>query len=799
MDSDAKRAFYLGRYNCIERLGIGPLGETFRAKIYGVAGFEKQFAVKRLHARLCVDESFVARFVTAATAYSGLDHERIARVHEVNVQGAQYYLVVDLVRGLDLEHLLETLRGRGEAVTSDGAMLLALDLCEALDHAHARKDLLPGGVLHLGLAPQTVMLTFEGEIKLLDVGLVAPLVKPGWADDDTLVPTLGYLAPEELRGGPVDARADVFSLGAILHELLSGTRAFAGATAAEVRRKVESAPPPPPAADGRLQALLPKAMAVDPDARFPSVAALREALVPILGSRVSRARNELAALVRRLGRPVSRTGSFAAVAIPPSPIVPPPPISVAAPWSPPVSKPPPIPPPIPRAPRLETPPPRNTFAGVGSGDQVIAPIDLAELPGPTTAPAMPAVIDDATTTPMERVEPEVLPPIRDPPPARPVDDEAVLEATPAEADELPPLSAQAAEALAPATPSGREPTRPLPLLIPEGPEEIPTPSLRLVVPEPSPPAKASLFVPPPLAAAAPSRVPRWLTIGLTVAGLATITLVILYSRESGSGKTEEPPPAIAASATTKPVSPSPSTTASIPSTTAPIPSSTAPIPSSTKPSPSSTTPSPSLTPTTPTSPAKTPTSPTETPLPSTGTAVTTKTVAPSSTATSPAAATTASSSIKTTAPAVASGGIEIATTPPGALVYVDGEPRGASPVHVELGAGSHKLTILGDGYKVQHETVRSTPPNDRLDVKLEAATLPSGVSGPAGLKVRCHSSLRILVDGADTGRMCPNDERISVTPGPHKIGLYSPLTDETHELDAEVKDGDHSTRVYTKY
>src|SRR5438876_11650130 len=79
MEPDTKRAFYLGRYNCIERLGTGPLGETFRAKIYGVAGFEKQFAVKRLHARLCVDELFVARFVTAATAYSGLDHERIAR------------------------------------------------------------------------------------------------------------------------------------------------------------------------------------------------------------------------------------------------------------------------------------------------------------------------------------------------------------------------------------------------------------------------------------------------------------------------------------------------------------------------------------------------------------------------------------------------------------------------------------------------------------------------------------------------------------------------------------------------
>src|SRR6476659_691664 len=111
MDSGSSKrgAFYLGRYNCIDRLAEGPLGETFRAKIYGVAGFEKQFAVKRLHARLCADEEFVGRFVNAATAYAGLDHENIARVHEVNVQGAQYYLAIDLVRGIDLAKLLELL------------------------------------------------------------------------------------------------------------------------------------------------------------------------------------------------------------------------------------------------------------------------------------------------------------------------------------------------------------------------------------------------------------------------------------------------------------------------------------------------------------------------------------------------------------------------------------------------------------------------------------------------------------------------------------------------------------------
>src|SRR5437879_5122020 len=135
-----KRTFYLGRYNCIEQLGTGPVGETYRAKIYGVAGFEKQFAVKRLHTRLSEDEAFVARFVQAASAFAALEHHRIARVHEVNAQGAYYYIVVDLVRGMDLRRLLDLLQQRGEALSPDAAMTIAADIAEALAYSHARTN-----------------------------------------------------------------------------------------------------------------------------------------------------------------------------------------------------------------------------------------------------------------------------------------------------------------------------------------------------------------------------------------------------------------------------------------------------------------------------------------------------------------------------------------------------------------------------------------------------------------------------------------------------------------------------------
>jgi hypothetical protein len=131
---------------------------------------------------------------------------------------------------------------------------------------------------------------------------------------------------------------------------------------------------------------------------------------------------------------------------------------------------------------------------------------------------------------------------------------------------------------------------------------------------------------------------------------------------------------------------------------------------------------------------------------------------------------------------------------------VDGEPRGVTPLQLAVAPGLHKVVIAGEGQKLVKRDVTITP-GGKLDVTLEAAKLPASVAGGEGLKVRCKSrgEMRVFVDGADSGRTCPNEERISVTAGPHKIGLYSPRTDEMHEVEQEVAEGNNSTRVYVKY
>src|SRR5262245_28554996 len=118
-----RSTFQLGRYHCTESLSVGPLGETFRAKVYGVAGLEKQYALKRIDASLRVDPDVRRRLIEAAGRYATLEHDRIARLTEIHDEGDTLFLVVDLARGIDLPRLLANLKGRGESLPVEQCIL----------------------------------------------------------------------------------------------------------------------------------------------------------------------------------------------------------------------------------------------------------------------------------------------------------------------------------------------------------------------------------------------------------------------------------------------------------------------------------------------------------------------------------------------------------------------------------------------------------------------------------------------------------------------------------------------------
>lgn len=286
-------AITLGRFVCGERVATGPVGALHRARVFGDAGFEKDFALLVVDGELARDKNALGRLVRAANAWARLNHPRIAHAHELSVEGETYYLVSDWLRAATLSAI--AVEG---PLPLDAALVLIADVAEALAYAHGRADLLPGGILHLGLSPETIVVDGNGHATVRDFGLLTARVSDDWTTQDRFAYSLRYCAPELLQGGIVDGRADVFALAAVLFEIVAGHAAFGGTRARDVTAQIELSPPSltgvPPAAGP----LLARALEARAAARMPSMAELRAQALALVGDRVGAARAKLAERAR---------------------------------------------------------------------------------------------------------------------------------------------------------------------------------------------------------------------------------------------------------------------------------------------------------------------------------------------------------------------------------------------------------------------------------------------------------------------------------------------------------------------
>jgi eukaryotic-like serine/threonine-protein kinase len=222
----------LGPYRIEAPLGAGGMGEVYRARD---TKLDRDVAVKVLPAQLASAPEALARFEREAKAVAALSHPGILAIHDFGHEGATAYAVMELLEG-------DTLRERlaGGALPLRKAVDYAGQIAQALAAAHAR------GVVHRDLKPENLFVTGDGRIKILDFGLARQDAAAGRGADDTHSPTLvratdpgtvlgtvGYMSPEQVRGQAADARSDIFSFGAVLHEMLTGRRAFQRDTAAE--------------------------------------------------------------------------------------------------------------------------------------------------------------------------------------------------------------------------------------------------------------------------------------------------------------------------------------------------------------------------------------------------------------------------------------------------------------------------------------------------------------------------------------------------------------------------------------
>lgn len=276
------RAF--GPYLLVRSLAKGGMGEVFFARSGAVAGFEKHCVVKTLRPHLTDDREYVARFIDEARVVVQLNHKNVCQVFDVGLVGERYYLAMELIAGQDVRALADALLAKGTPFPPALALHIVTETLEALDYAHRKLDVegQPLNLVHRDISPQNVMVSYEGEVKLIDFGLAASSVKVEKTSPNLVMGKLAYMSVEQIRGEAVDRGVDLFATAVMLTELLLGERFYVGLTAHEtwsLAAQGHHRPPRYGTLDEDMRAILDRALHVDKTQRFADGFAFREALM----------------------------------------------------------------------------------------------------------------------------------------------------------------------------------------------------------------------------------------------------------------------------------------------------------------------------------------------------------------------------------------------------------------------------------------------------------------------------------------------------------------------------------------
>jgi eukaryotic-like serine/threonine-protein kinase len=217
-----------GRYQLLERLAVGGMAEIFKAKMSGAHGFEKTVVIKRILPHLASDPSFLQMFITEAKVTVELVHPKIVQVFEFGEVEGQLYIALEFVDGLDCLALLRSCAHRRARLPARLAVHIATEILDALDYAHHKTnaDGEPFGIVHRDISPSNVFLSRRGDVKLGDFGIARVTERTSKTQAGTLKGKYGYMSPEQVIGGDLDGRSDIFSVGIVLAEMLMGRRLF---------------------------------------------------------------------------------------------------------------------------------------------------------------------------------------------------------------------------------------------------------------------------------------------------------------------------------------------------------------------------------------------------------------------------------------------------------------------------------------------------------------------------------------------------------------------------------------------
>jgi TonB family protein len=281
-----------GQYEVLERIAAGGMAELYKAKRTGVEGFQKIVAIKKILPHLADDEEFVTMFADEAKLAAQLNHPNIIHIYDLGkIQAGGYFIAMEYVDGRDLRAIQQAGSTMGVPLPVPLAVYVASKVASALDYAHRRRDAEGHelNIVHRDVSPQNILISYEGDIKLCDFGIAKAASKASKTQSGALKGKIQYMSPEQAWGKPIDRRSDLFSLGVVLHELLTGERLFRGDNDISVLEKVRSAEVPAPSGANpevphNLDAVVLKALAKEPDDRYANASDLLRDLDSVLYS-----------------------------------------------------------------------------------------------------------------------------------------------------------------------------------------------------------------------------------------------------------------------------------------------------------------------------------------------------------------------------------------------------------------------------------------------------------------------------------------------------------------------------------
>lgn len=283
----------LAKYEILALLALGGTAEIYLARIGGAAGFEKYVVVKCLHDHLADDQEFVKMFLDEARLAAHLDHSNIVQTMELGEHENRYYMVMEFLAGLSLAMVIRRAGERlpGGRVPVPLVLNMMAQACAGLHYAHERaingKAL---NIVHRDISPQNLVVSFEGVVKVVDFGIAKAEQRETKTRSGTIKGKFAYMSPEQCIAANVDRRTDVFALGVIAHELLTGRRLFKRPSPYETYQAVIDCAVDPPSKhnielDPAIDDVIMKAVCKDKDQRYPTAEAFGDALLSYLHHR----------------------------------------------------------------------------------------------------------------------------------------------------------------------------------------------------------------------------------------------------------------------------------------------------------------------------------------------------------------------------------------------------------------------------------------------------------------------------------------------------------------------------------